>query len=311
MRQLHAAFFPAAERRREDRAHRRRQDGDARSRSLADGGCGASSTRDARRAPTSRAGTRITRERLGDAGRRDRVHRACGRRGERLACVARRAARWSSARRDGTTQLDRVIAEVVRARAARCSGRRTSRSVSPCSRRPSRRRRGVARRPGFDAHLVETHHAAKKDAPSGTAHRLGAASRKPVSARRFPSPACARARARGRTNWSIDARIRAASTGARGARSSRVRRRCARRAREWLQGARRACSPCGTCSHPRRGRGIDERTHVALAAAPRWSRRSRATARSTSRAAPFRRLAGRRRHRTSSCRAARPAKPRR
>lgn len=29
--------------------------------------------------------------------------------------------------------------------------------------------------PGFDAHLVETHHAAKKDAPSGTAHTLAGA----------------------------------------------------------------------------------------------------------------------------------------
>ena len=28
--------------------------------------------------------------------------------------------------------------------------------------------------PGFDAHLVETHHTAKKDAPSGTAHSLAA-----------------------------------------------------------------------------------------------------------------------------------------
>ena len=32
----------------------------------------------------------------------------------------------------------------------------------------------LARAPGFDAHIVETHHAAKVDAPSGTAHTLGA-----------------------------------------------------------------------------------------------------------------------------------------
>ena len=32
----------------------------------------------------------------------------------------------------------------------------------------------LARAPGFDAHLVETHHMAKKDAPSGTALKLAA-----------------------------------------------------------------------------------------------------------------------------------------
>jgi 4-hydroxy-tetrahydrodipicolinate reductase len=32
--------------------------------------------------------------------------------------------------------------------------------------------------PGFDAHIVETHHAAKKDAPSGTAIRLAEAARR-------------------------------------------------------------------------------------------------------------------------------------
>jgi 4-hydroxy-tetrahydrodipicolinate reductase len=31
----------------------------------------------------------------------------------------------------------------------------------------------LAGAPGFDAHLVETHHAAKKDAPSGTAATIG------------------------------------------------------------------------------------------------------------------------------------------
>ena len=33
----------------------------------------------------------------------------------------------------------------------------------------------LASAPGFDAHLIETHHAAKKDAPSGTAMKLAAA----------------------------------------------------------------------------------------------------------------------------------------
>jgi 4-hydroxy-tetrahydrodipicolinate reductase len=33
----------------------------------------------------------------------------------------------------------------------------------------------LARAPGFDAHIVETHHAAKKDAPSGTANALATA----------------------------------------------------------------------------------------------------------------------------------------
>jgi 4-hydroxy-tetrahydrodipicolinate reductase len=37
--------------------------------------------------------------------------------------------------------------------------------------------RGV---PGFDAHLVETHHAAKKDAPSGTALKLAAAASRAI-----------------------------------------------------------------------------------------------------------------------------------
>jgi 4-hydroxy-tetrahydrodipicolinate reductase len=33
----------------------------------------------------------------------------------------------------------------------------------------------LAKAPGFEAHLVETHHSAKKDAPSGTAHTLAKA----------------------------------------------------------------------------------------------------------------------------------------
>jgi 4-hydroxy-tetrahydrodipicolinate reductase len=33
----------------------------------------------------------------------------------------------------------------------------------------------LSRAPGFEAHLVETHHSAKKDAPSGTANTLGRA----------------------------------------------------------------------------------------------------------------------------------------
>jgi 4-hydroxy-tetrahydrodipicolinate reductase len=36
----------------------------------------------------------------------------------------------------------------------------------------------AAAAPGFDAHIVETHHAAKKDAPSGTALRLAEAARR-------------------------------------------------------------------------------------------------------------------------------------
>lgn len=39
--------------------------------------------------------------------------------------------------------------------------------------------------PGFDAHIVETHHAAKKDAPSGTAFKLAQAARR-VSGREVP-----------------------------------------------------------------------------------------------------------------------------
>jgi len=38
--------------------------------------------------------------------------------------------------------------------------------------------RRAAAAPGFDAHIVETHHAAKKDAPSGTALKLAQAARR-------------------------------------------------------------------------------------------------------------------------------------
>lgn len=45
--------------------------------------------------------------------------------------------------------------------------------------------RHIAAAPGFDAHLVETHHAAKKDAPSGTALAIGSAV-EPGLGRRIP-----------------------------------------------------------------------------------------------------------------------------
>ena len=54
--------------------------------------------------------------------------------------------------------------------ASASSPRRTSRPASCCSRRSSRRRRGCSRAQAeFGAWLHEAHHAAKKDAPSGTA----------------------------------------------------------------------------------------------------------------------------------------------
>ena len=65
----------------------------------------------------------------------------------------------------------------------------------------------LAHVPGFEAHLIETHHSAKKDAPSGTANTLArAASDAWVS--RFPSRACARVRCRERTSSSSMLRSR-------------------------------------------------------------------------------------------------------
>jgi 4-hydroxy-tetrahydrodipicolinate reductase len=45
--------------------------------------------------------------------------------------------------------------------------------------------RAMSRAPQFDAHIVETHHAAKKDAPSGTAI-ASSGPRQLVSGGRFP-----------------------------------------------------------------------------------------------------------------------------
>ena len=51
--------------------------------------------------------------------------------------------------------------------------------------------RVMRRAPQFDAHIVETHHAAKKDAPSGTAIALERAASADARRDRSQSPACA------------------------------------------------------------------------------------------------------------------------
>ena len=77
----------------------------------------------------------------------------------------------------GTTgwydQLDRVIAEVRRLDGSMFWAPNFSVGVAVLSaaiEAASAALRGV---PGFDVHLVETHHAAKKDKPSGTAAVAG------------------------------------------------------------------------------------------------------------------------------------------
>jgi 4-hydroxy-tetrahydrodipicolinate reductase len=88
------------------------------------------------------------------------------------ACVAP-GARWSSAPPAGSTRSPRWPPR-SKPRAGACCGPRTSRGRERDARGGGRRRARAARR-GFDAHLVETHHSAKKDAPSGTALALASA----------------------------------------------------------------------------------------------------------------------------------------
>lgn len=76
----------------------------------------------------------------------------------------------------GTTgwsaELERVRAEVERADGALLHSPNFSVGVAIFDRVVREAARLFASAPGFDAHLVETHHRAKKDAPSGTAAAL-------------------------------------------------------------------------------------------------------------------------------------------
>ena len=76
----------------------------------------------------------------------------------------------------GTTgwydRLDEVAAEVKRRGSAMLTAPNFSVGVAVFDRVVAEAARLFAQLEGFDAHLVETHHAAKKDAPSGTAGAL-------------------------------------------------------------------------------------------------------------------------------------------
>lgn len=76
----------------------------------------------------------------------------------------------------GTTgwydQLESVSADVVRAESAMLWAPNFSIGVNIFDRVVAEAARMLGQVPGFDAHLVETHHTAKKDAPSGTALML-------------------------------------------------------------------------------------------------------------------------------------------
>jgi 4-hydroxy-tetrahydrodipicolinate reductase len=76
----------------------------------------------------------------------------------------------------GTTgwydQLPAVRADVARAKGAMLAAPNFSLGVALFERVVAEAARLFASVPGFDAHLIETHHAAKKDAPSGTAASL-------------------------------------------------------------------------------------------------------------------------------------------
>ncbi|HEY2065214.1 MAG TPA: 4-hydroxy-tetrahydrodipicolinate reductase [Gemmatimonadaceae bacterium] len=78
----------------------------------------------------------------------------------------------------GTTgwydELPRVRAEVERAGGAMLTASNFSLGVAIFSQLVAEAARRFAAATGFDVHLVETHHAAKKDAPSGTAKALAA-----------------------------------------------------------------------------------------------------------------------------------------
>ena len=78
----------------------------------------------------------------------------------------------------GTTgwyaELDAVKADVAAANGALLAATNFSLGVNIFEQIAEFAATLLGRAPGFEAHLVETHHSAKKDAPSGTANTLGA-----------------------------------------------------------------------------------------------------------------------------------------
>lgn len=84
----------------------------------------------------------------------------------------------------GTTgwydQLDAVMAEVKAAGATMLWAPNFSLGVAALTIALEAASAAIRRAGGFDAHLVETHHSAKKDHPSGTAIALAAAARGPL-----------------------------------------------------------------------------------------------------------------------------------
>lgn len=74
--------------------------------------------------------------------------------------------------------LPAVIDEVARVNGALLWAPNFAIGVSVFEQLVEQAARLAAAAPGFDAHIVETHHAAKKDAPSGTALKLAQAARR-------------------------------------------------------------------------------------------------------------------------------------
>ena len=136
---------------------------------------GLRSPRDARRGGQPRcARGHATRARR--CRRRHRVHRAGGRAGEHHRRVRTRGVRSSSGTTGWGERLDEVSSAVMRVeRRARCWAPNFSVGVNLFLAMAAAAAGSCGARPSFDAHMVETHHAAKKDAPSGTAHRAGSA----------------------------------------------------------------------------------------------------------------------------------------
>ena len=131
---------------------------------------------------------------------------------------------------------------------------------------------------GFDAHIVETHHSAKKDAPSGTAIALGKARERRARTGRFRSRACAPVGA-GHARAHLRRRVRADLARARGARPARVRRGRAVAA-QLARSARQVCSPCAMCwiqanVRPNASRREHRRSNDRSAAARRLRNRAR------------------------------------
>ncbi len=116
-------------------------------------------------------GAAITRERLGDPEVALEFTEPGAAVPNLLACIAAGIPVVT-----GTTgwyaELERVATEVRRREGALLWAPNFSIGVALLSMAAEALARGVARSPGFDAHIIETHHAAKKDAPSGTAAAL-------------------------------------------------------------------------------------------------------------------------------------------